>query len=489
MSNPNSLSTILGLVFLSIVTVQVAAVVNATAVCQQLRSLLGNMTILPSDSDYVTLSEENWSATAWASPTCIGQPSNVSEVQAMVRVLTKNKVNFAIRSGGHMPSPGAGNINNGVLIDLSQFNQVVYDPGHSLATIGAGQQWGNVYSQLDHYNVTVVGGRVLDVGVAGLILGSGLSYLSDLYGVACDNVVNFQVIIADGSVINANSESNQDLFWALKGGRIVTAFTINTYPIHLVWGGIKEYSLEYLPALFDAMLKYQSNPNKDPYANIMMQAATTNSSIGGILNMVYLKPVENPAAFEPFYSLPVIYDTTKIQTLTEMMSGQIVPAIPRWDWHATSFLPDAELYQEIANITTTAPELKQIESLTSGTLTLGVQPISASVAQAGMARGGNALGLEAVNQNWFVLDVGWNDPSGDKIAHDATASIKAKIEAASIERGKYIEYIFMNDASYSQDVIGHYGWANVERLRAVQKKYDPDLVFDKLVNGGFKVPQ
>ena len=75
-----------------------------------------------------------------------------------------------------MPSPGAANINNGVLIDMSQFNQVVYDSVRSLATIGAGQQWENVYSQLDQFNVTVVGGRVLDVGVGGLILGSGCSY-------------------------------------------------------------------------------------------------------------------------------------------------------------------------------------------------------------------------------------------------------------------------------------------------------------------------
>ncbi|MCJ1394387.1 hypothetical protein MMC18_007265 [Xylographa bjoerkii] len=103
-----------------------------------------------------------------------------------------------------------------------------------------------------------------------------------------------------------------------------------------------------------------------------------NSSVGGVLNMIYLKPVENAAAFEPFYSLPVIDDTTEIQTLTEMMSGHVV--------------------------------------------------------QVGTARGVNALVWEAVDQAWFVLDT-----SGDKIAHDATASIKAKIEAASLERGKYVD--------------------------------------------------
>ncbi|KAL9079557.1 MAG: hypothetical protein Q9157_001554 [Trypethelium eluteriae] len=346
---------------------------------------------------------------------------------------------------------------------MSRLDQVTFDAESSLATVGSGQTWSNVYESLDRYNVTIVGGRVLDV------------------------------VTANGSMINANATSNPDLWWALKGGSnnfgVVTSFTLNTYPIHTVWGGIKEYALEYLPDIMAAMYIYQSNPNKDAYANLMLQAFTTNSSVGVVLNMVYLKPVENPPAFEPFYQFPTIDDTTKLQTLTEMISGQRVPNIPRWDWHATSFEPDADLYQEIANITLHAPELKQIESLTSGSLALGLQPISTNAVLAGQARGGNPLGLRSVNQTWFVLDVGWNDASGDAIAHNATASMRAKVEAASKKHNKYVEYIFMNDASHSQDVIEHYGEASVEKLKAVERKYDPTSAFHRWVPGGFKVPE
>lgn len=77
---------------------------------------------------------------------------------------------------------------------------------------------GDVYGTLDPFNLTAVGGRILGIGVGGSILGSGLSYLTDLYGLACDNVVNFEVVLADGSLVNANNTSNTDLFWALKGG-------------------------------------------------------------------------------------------------------------------------------------------------------------------------------------------------------------------------------------------------------------------------------
>ena len=160
----------------------------------------------------------------------------------------------------------------------------------------------------------------------------------------------------------------------------------------------------------------------------------------------------------------------------------------RWDWFATSFKPSASSYQQIESILTTAPELNELESLTSGSLALGLQPISASAVLAGKARGGNPLGLETVNQTWFVLDTGHWFADGDETAHNATRDMHAKIEDVTHADGSYLPYQFMNDASYDQDVIGHYSAANVQKLRDVQRKYDPDLVFQKLVSGGFKLP-
>lgn len=109
----------------------------------------------------------------------------------------------------------------------------------------------------------------------------------------------------------------------------MTTFTLSTYPIHDVWGGTKSYTLDQLPALFSAITEYQNKPNKDPYANLIMQAFITNATIGAFINLVYLKPEVSPAAFSPLYSIPTVTDTTKLQTLTEMISGQLVPTIPR----------------------------------------------------------------------------------------------------------------------------------------------------------------
>lgn len=116
----------------------------------------------------------NRSQTSWQYPACIFRPENVAQLQQAVSYIVAGNASFAIRSGGHNPAPGAANIDNGVLIDMSGFNGIEYDAESNVVMIGAGLRWDAVYSQLEQYNVTVVGGRVLDVGVGGLILGGKL---------------------------------------------------------------------------------------------------------------------------------------------------------------------------------------------------------------------------------------------------------------------------------------------------------------------------
>lgn len=133
-------------------------------------------------------------------------------------------------------------------------------------------------------------------------------------------------------------------------------------------------------------------------------------------------------------------------------------------------------------------QLSALEAVTSGTLTLGFQPISPSLVNAGIARGGNALGLSAVSQTWMVLDFGWWAADQDAAAAIPVQQIVEYIEDDTKAAGAYLEYQFMNDANFEQDVIAHYGEANVERLLKVREVYDPSQVFQNLVPGGFKLP-
>jgi hypothetical protein len=271
---------------------------------------------------------------------------------------------------------------------------------------------------------------------------------------------------------------------------IVTRFTLSTYPNPQVWGGVKSYTLGDLPALYSAMYEYQTVPQKDPKANLMMQGYFTNTSVAIILNMIYLAPEKSPAAFEPFYRINTTSDTTKIASLTDFLTSQgPVNFPPRVDWRATSFTPDKSLYDKLAKLLTDSAALKKIEGVQLGTVSFGMQPISTSAIQAGIARGGNALGLQNANQTWYVIDSGWATASDDLPVHAATKDIVDSIQNEAEAAGKGVPYIFMNDASYDEDVIAGYGQENAAKLRAISAQYDPHQVFQKLVPGGFKLPK
>lgn len=117
----------------------------------------------------------NWSQTCWAAPTCVVLPRSSQDVSKALKIINFFQVKFAVRSGGHSPNPGWSSINNpGLLIDLQRFNQVTINSDRSVASLGPGGRWGDVYAALDPYGVSVIGGRIPHVGVGGLILG-GLS--------------------------------------------------------------------------------------------------------------------------------------------------------------------------------------------------------------------------------------------------------------------------------------------------------------------------
>ncbi|KAK8926689.1 hypothetical protein VCV18_003150 [Metarhizium anisopliae] len=96
---------------------------------------------------------------------------------------------------------------------------------------------------------------------------------------------------------------------------------MSTYSIGKVWAGIKTYKLEQLPALYDAMLKYQLTPKKDPYANLMLQGFFSKETTGIMLSLVYLKPQEFPSAFAPFYHISATSDSMRMSNFSEFIAG------------------------------------------------------------------------------------------------------------------------------------------------------------------------
>jgi FAD/FMN-containing dehydrogenase len=162
---------------------------------------------------------ETWKASSfWSthqrspSPAIIFQPSSVKEVAIALLLCRAVECKFAVKSGGHAAMKDASNVEGGVVFDMKNFNTVVLNEDKSVASIGTGGLWEQVFIELEKDGLAVAGGRVGDVGVGGYTLGGGLSCFASAQGWACDTVRNYELVTADGEILNVNYESYPDLY-------------------------------------------------------------------------------------------------------------------------------------------------------------------------------------------------------------------------------------------------------------------------------------
>lgn len=196
----------------------------------------------PISPAYSIEQSDYWSSSCAAlKPTCIMFPQSAEEVAVIVRVLNDNGETFAIKSGGHNPNNYFASVRGGPLISTQKMDQVLLDRETGVARVGPGIRLDEIAAQLQGTGWTFVGGRIGNTGVGGLVLGGGLSYMSAQYGWAASSVIEFEVVLANGTVTTASATRNSDLFRALKGGGnlfgIVTTYLLQTYRQGNIYGG------------------------------------------------------------------------------------------------------------------------------------------------------------------------------------------------------------------------------------------------------------
>lgn len=173
-------------------------------------------------------------------PALICRCADAADVIASVNFARDNNLLLAVRGGGHS-GPGLGVCENGLVIDCSPMNGVRIDPGRQTARAGGGAVWGAVDHAAHAFGLASVNGIISTTGVGGLTLGGGHGYLSRKYGLTIDNLLEADVVLADGSFVTASEDWNQDLFWALRGGGgnfvVVTSFLFRLRPVASVTGG------------------------------------------------------------------------------------------------------------------------------------------------------------------------------------------------------------------------------------------------------------
>ena len=133
-------------------------------------------------------------------------------------IKTLPRATFAIRGAGHIPWASSANIDGGVTIDLKSFSTVSLNRAKTVVSVGAGARRSAVYQALDAAGIGVAGGRVANVSVGGHVTGGGMSYFAPRYDFVCAQVVNYEIVLANGTAVNVNAENNSDLWFALKDG-------------------------------------------------------------------------------------------------------------------------------------------------------------------------------------------------------------------------------------------------------------------------------
>ena len=142
---------------------------------------------------------------------------DVADVMAAVNFGRDNNLLVAIRGGGHNGG-GLGLCNDGLVIDLSGIKFVRVDTSNNTVIVGGGNLWGEVDHATHPFGLAVPAGIISSTGVGGLTLGGGIGHLSRKYGLTIDNLLEADMVLADGSFVTVNASQNTDLFWAIRGG-------------------------------------------------------------------------------------------------------------------------------------------------------------------------------------------------------------------------------------------------------------------------------
>jgi FAD/FMN-containing dehydrogenase len=300
-----------------------------------LKESLGDKISFPDTKSYNATLASYWSKQESAlHPNCILQPTTAHDVAAALKVISKQKdCRFSIKGHGHAPAAGFANSNGGVTIDMTTLASVSLNKKSTIASIGAGAKWLDVYQYLNGSGAQVAGGRNGNVGVGGLLIGGGISHFTTNVGWACDKVVNYEVILANGILINANKKENSDLFLALKGGGnnfgVVTRFDIETFPQSDISTTSISYNISVRDKVFQAFTDLLDSSTYDPAASLVTSLLYSSASKAWSLSAsaVYTKPVSQPKIFKGLSDVPHTKLVKNITTLAEFADEKDTPPL------------------------------------------------------------------------------------------------------------------------------------------------------------------
>jgi FAD/FMN-containing dehydrogenase len=411
-------------------------------------------------------------------PRLIARCADVADVMAAVKYSRDYALAVAIRGGGHNGA-GYGSCDDGLVIDLSRLKGIRVDPWSRTIRVEAGCTQGDVDHAAQPFGLAVPAGIVSTTGIAGLTLGGGHGYLSRSYGLTIDNLLEADVVLADGRMVTASEREYADLFWALRGGGgnfgVVTSFLFRAHPVSSVYAGPIFWKIEHAGQILRAYRDFlPAAPEKlCPFVGLKTVPSTAPfpKEIWGTRICALISCYDGPAAegeqaLRPLLArlpAPIMDGMSEMPfaALQSLFDG-LLPAGLQWYWKGDFIkeLSDSAIDEHIAHASSSPSELSLMH----------LYPIDGAVHR-----------VRSSDTAWFCRDATWSmviagiDPDPGK-----AAALKkwGRDYWKALHRynpgGGYVN--FMSDDEPDGRLQATYG-ANYERLSVLKLKYDPTNLF------------
>jgi FAD/FMN-containing dehydrogenase len=402
-------------------------------------------------------------------PAAIVPCATTDEVVAAVRSARDAGLPIAVRGGGHSVA-GHGVADGALVVSLAPMRGVHVDAERRLAHAGGGALWEDLDGATTAHGLAVTGGTFVDTGIGGLTLGGGIGWLLPIMGFTCDNLVEAEVVTADGSVVIAGPGGDPELLWALRGGGgnfgVVTRFTYRLTPLRPIIGGRIRYEASAARALLE---RVEEIVGAYPEALLRTLTAGVYEDVGfgvGILLGIVDGAVAEPILERLRTGLPVTLDHVgpisygELQGLTGLLPFGLRHY---WKGHFLRSL-DGDLFEAI--VEAARPEVAVAHSfvLVEGIVGAGRRE----------PEGGAAFGGRAARWNASALGV-WESPDDDAAGIAWSRRVADLLEPSSLRGGGYVNYSPVDESA--DRIRKAYGDERWERLVAVKRRYDPENRF------------
>ncbi|HYZ34555.1 MAG TPA: FAD-binding oxidoreductase [Crenalkalicoccus sp.] len=188
----------------------------SSSCADELRAAISGRVALPGDECY-DAGCRVWNGAVRRRPAIVAFCEQPEDVQAAVRAARRHGLKPSVRGGGH-DWAGRALCDDGLVIDLTGMRDVAVDPRALAATVAGGARARDLATAVGAHGLLAALGNCGTVGMAGLTLGGGYGPLSGTCGLAADNLLGAEIVLADGLRVATGPDAEPDLFWALRGG-------------------------------------------------------------------------------------------------------------------------------------------------------------------------------------------------------------------------------------------------------------------------------